>query len=400
MNHERAITASPRVLVVDDNPDVLAALRLLLKSAAYQVETFAVPQAALEALRAQPFDLVLMDLNYARDTTSGQEGRALLADIRSHDAALPVVAMTAWGSIELAVELMQHGLNDFVQKPWDNARLLATLQQQLRVGEAKRQALRAAQEISEQQAREWAAARQMQERLLPHSLPVIAGYDIAASWQPMQAVGGDWYDVVQLDDDHLAFGIGDVTGKGLPAALLMANLQALVKAREAVNISPAQLCAEINQALCRNIEAGKFVTLFYGVLNFRSRKLSYCNAGHNPPLLVRADNSVISLPTGGALLGAFAEWVYEQGEVTLQAGDRLFCYTDGVTEAVNSAGDEFGEDGLLNWILQQVPMSASALPQNLLSVIDDYQSGLFTPGLFTPKLFIDDATVLVLAVSE
>ena len=376
----------PSVLVVDDNPDVLEALRLLLKGAGYGVTTAASPASALASLKAEsPDDLVLMDLNYARDTTSGQEGRDLLFAIRTLDAVLPVVAMTAWGSVELAVELMQHGLNDFVQKPWDNARLLTTLQHQLQVGAAKREAMQQADAASAQQVREWAAARQMQEALLPRVLPALAGYAVAANWEPMQAVGGDWYDVAQVGDDHLALGIGDVTGKGLPAALLMANLQALVKAREAITISPAQLCGEVNQALCRNVEAGKFITLFYGVLELKTGKLSYCNAGHNPPLLVRPDGSFESLQTGGALLGAFAEWSYESSEVTLQSGDRLLCYTDGVTEAMNPAGEEFGEERLLNWLLAQGNLAAGELQAELLIELMNFHAGDTN----------DDATVLV-----
>ncbi len=377
----------PRVLIVDDNPDVLEALRLLLKGAGYGVTAATTPANALASLNAESLDLVLMDLNYARDTTSGQEGRDLLFAIRQLDAVLPVVAMTAWGSVELAVELMQHGLNDFVQKPWDNARLLATLQHQLQVGAAKREALRQADAASAQQVREWAAARQMQGSLLPRALPTLAGYAVAANWEPMQAVGGDWYDVARLGDHHLALGIGDVTGKGLPAALLMANLQALVKAREAVTISPTQLCGEVNQALCRNVEAGKFITLFYGVLELATGKLSYCNAGHNPPLLVRPDGAVESLGTGGALLGAFAEWSYESGEVTLQPGDRLLCYTDGVTEAENPAGEEFGEERLLNWLLAQRHLTAAELQAELLTELMNFHAGETN----------DDATVLVVA---
>ena len=126
-----ARSAPPRVLIADDQPDVLEALRLLLKSEGYHLESASSPAGILAALEAREFDVVLMDLNYARDTTSGQEGLDLLARIQALDQTLPVVVMTAWGSVEGAVEAMRRGARDFIQKPWDNARLLATIATQV-----------------------------------------------------------------------------------------------------------------------------------------------------------------------------------------------------------------------------------------------------------------------------
>src|SRR5262245_9274819 len=120
----RSESAVPRVLIADDQADVLEALRLLLKGAGYKIESAASPAGILEAIDGDEFDAVLMDLNYARDTTSGQEGLDLLSQLRGHDPTLPVVVMTAWGSVEVAVEAMRRGARDFVQKPWENARLL------------------------------------------------------------------------------------------------------------------------------------------------------------------------------------------------------------------------------------------------------------------------------------
>ncbi len=134
--------ASPRVLIADDQPDVLEALRLLLKGEGYQVEAANSPARLLVALEARDFDLVLMDLNYARDTTSGQEGLELLARLRAMDSALPVVVMTAWGSIELAVDAMRRGARDFIQKPWDNERLLTVVRTQIELAAALRKAAR------------------------------------------------------------------------------------------------------------------------------------------------------------------------------------------------------------------------------------------------------------------
>ena len=139
-----AATISPaqRVLIADDQRDVIEALRLLLKAEGYQIEAAASPAAVLEAIASQEFDAVLMDLNYARDTTSGQEGLDLLSRIQSIDSTLPVVVMTAWGSVELAVEAMRRGARDFIQKPWENARLLSILRTQIALGSALRQGAR------------------------------------------------------------------------------------------------------------------------------------------------------------------------------------------------------------------------------------------------------------------
>ncbi|MGH9398573.1 MAG: sigma-54-dependent transcriptional regulator [Terriglobia bacterium] len=136
----------PRVLVADDQPGVLEALRLLLKGEGYHVETAASPGALLQALEGREFDALLMDLNYARDTTSGQEGLDLLARLQAMDSTLPIVVMTAWGSVDLAVEAMRRGARDFIQKPWDNARLLTTLRSQVELSRALRQGQRLAAE--------------------------------------------------------------------------------------------------------------------------------------------------------------------------------------------------------------------------------------------------------------
>src|SRR5437899_5072188 len=134
----RPDTALPRVLIADDQPDVLEALRLLLKGEGYRLESAGSPAAILESIDAIEYDAVLMDLNYARDTTSGQEGLDLLSQLRSHDPTLPVIVMTAWGSVEVAVEAMRRGARDFVQKPWENARLLTIVRTQVELARALR----------------------------------------------------------------------------------------------------------------------------------------------------------------------------------------------------------------------------------------------------------------------
>src|SRR3954453_15892990 len=150
----RSELATPRVLIADDQPDVLEALRLLLKCEGYKIDSAGSPAAILEAIDSDEYDAVLMDLNYARDTTSGQEGLDLLSQLRAIDPALPVILMTAWGSVEGAVEAMRRGARDYVQKPWDNQRLVQTLRTQIELGQALRRSRRLEHETSRQRSKE------------------------------------------------------------------------------------------------------------------------------------------------------------------------------------------------------------------------------------------------------
>src|ERR1700751_5976734 len=228
-----------RILIADDQPDVLNALRLLLKGQNYETEAVTSPAELLAAVSANEFDLLLMDLNYARDTTSGREGLELLAKLKGLDDPPAIVVMTGWATVGLAVEAMQYGVADFIEKPCSNARLLEILQKQVPLGRDRRASRRRLaqenldhKEIELQfhhQEQEVAEARAIQQGLLPSYLPQVAGYEIAGAWQPAQSIGGDYYDVLAFEDGTLGLCIADVAGKGLPAALLMSNLQAAVR---------------------------------------------------------------------------------------------------------------------------------------------------------------------------
>jgi phosphoserine phosphatase RsbU/P len=377
---------TPRTLIADDHPDVLAALRMLLRNEGWQTEAATSPAEALEAIRSGDFDLVLVDLNYARDTTSGQEGLDLIARIRALDSALPVVAMTAWANIELAVEAMRRGVADFVQKPWENARLLRVLRDHIMAGRVRRRE----QQLKATQDRELAAAEEIQQSLLPRRMPLIEGAELSVAWRPAGIVSGDYFDVIRFDVGRTALCVGDVMGKGMPAALVMSNLQALVKAFATAATPPQRLCEQINRAVCGNLPEGRYITFFYGMFETASRRFVYANAGHNPPLLVRRDGRTRRLSEGGIVLGLFPENGYEQGEVKLRAGDRLLCFTDGVTEAANDAGELFGEERLLRLLVEHRRQSASELRETILGAVADFSGGSFQ----------DDVTLMALAVEN
>jgi phosphoserine phosphatase RsbU/P len=389
----------PRVLIADDQPDVLEALRLLLKGHGYVTESVTSPAGMLDALARREFDLILMDLNYARDTTSGREGLDLLAQLKGIEAVPPIVVMTGWASVGLAVEAMQRGVGDFVEKPWVNTRLLEILKKQLDLGREKREArLRAARESQTQsqmaqllhkQEREIEEARAIQEGFLPKQIPQIAGFEIAAAWQPARIVGGDYFDVLSFDEKTLGFCIADVAGKGMAAALLMSNLQAAVRGLATATSSPTALCARIDSLISQNIASDRFITFFYAHVDGPGRRLLYSNAGHNAPILMRANGMHHRLSEGGGVLGVFPMQTFTLGAIELQPGDRIVLFTDGLTEAANGNEEEFGEARLLEFVKENRAMPSKMLQKEILAAVGEYCSGNWH----------DDATVIVVSVA-
>ena len=388
-----------RILIADDQPDVLRALCLLLKGHGYTTETVTSPADLLQAVARSEFDLLLMDLNYARDTTSGREGLDLLAQLKSIESVPPIVVMTGWATVGIAVEAMQRGVTDFVEKPWTNSQLLEVLGKQITLGRERRESARLAVQETQaqkviasqfhQQEHEIAEARAIQEGFLPKEIAQLAGYEISAAWQSARVVGGDYFDVLPFDQERVGLCIADVAGKGLPAALLMSNLQAAVRGLASPSLAPEELCVRLNALLCRNVASDRFVTLFYAQLDGREGRLQYASAGHNSPFVLHADGSHDRLREGGIVLGVFANQAFERGEAQLQRGDRLILYTDGVTEACNSQDEEFGEERLLAVLREIRRRSAAELQKEILLAVTSFSRGPWQ----------DDATLLVVGAN-
>ena len=237
------------------------------------------------------------------------------------------------------------------------------------------------------QEEDFQKAREIQEGLLPKQIAQLCGYQVTGSWQPALSVGGDYYDVIPFGDASLGMAIADVVGKGVSAALLMANLQASVRAFASNAEDPAQVCEKINGVMCSNVATGKFITMFYCVLDGARRRLSYCNAGHSPPIFLHGED-ILRLEEGGALLGVFRDWHYEQRVVELYAGDRILMFTDGLSEAENLAGEEFGEQRLIDTFRQLRSLPAAEIQARILDTVRN----------FCTDNFRDDATLLVIAV--
>ena len=293
----------PRTLIADDQPDVATALRLLLRDAGHQTEAVTSPAAALEAIKERNFDLVLMDLNYARDTTSGQEGLDLITSIRQLDSTLPLVVLTGWGTVELASKRCSGEFTTSCKSPGT----IATDQDSpkaYRTGPLASQTDRydaQNQQVHEHLDQELADAEEIQRALLPKALPHIECLDIAVAWRPARAVGGDYFDVLKFAEHRAGICIADVAGKGMPAALLMSNAQAFLKSLAADTLDPGELCTRVNKVVCENIVPNRFISCFYALLDTRTKTLSYSNAGHYAPMLIRA--GLASSDGGGPVLG-------------------------------------------------------------------------------------------------
>ncbi len=229
-------------------------------------------------------------------------------------------------------------------------------------------------------------AREIQTALLPEAPPEVPGYRIAGASRPAQSVGGDYFDHFPLDDERLALCVADVSGKGLPASLLMANVQATLHGQAPRSETVAACLERTNRLLCRRLRRGTFVTLFYGILDTRRHRFRYANAGHNRPLLRRADGAVARLDLGGLVLGFRPEQRYEEAVLSLAAGDVLLIYSDGLIEAMNERREQFGEDRLAALLQAHGHEPAGVLRDRLLRAVEQHA------GDAPPT---DDVTILV-----
>jgi sigma-B regulation protein RsbU (phosphoserine phosphatase) len=332
-------TGLQKVLVVDDQPDVREALRLLMKGAGYAIETVESPAAALAAAAFSDHDLIILDMNFTQDTTSGEEGLRLVDQLHAQRRDVPIIAMTGWSTIELAVEAMHRGACDFVPKPWDNTHFLSVVRKHLN---AEPEAVRPLDA-------ELAIARKVQRKLLPQ--PHFSAYGLNCECASLAAgeIGGDLYDFFEIDDGSMAFLLGDVCGKGIGAALLMATLQATIRGQQELARYPSRLMQRVNDLFFESTRPEHFATLFYGVYEASARTIRYVNCGHPAAVLVRTNGNFELLDPSATVLGAFKDRGFEERSVAMQTGDRLVLFSDGFSEAkMDTASEDWAVETILS----------------------------------------------------
>jgi len=230
-------------------------------------------------------------------------------------------------------------------------------------------------------------AKEVQEHLLPESPPVIEGYDFAAINIPAKEVGGDYYDFVNISGNKLSFCLGDVSGKGMTAALLVANLQATLHSQSLVTEAPEKCVRNANVIIHQNTDCTKFITLFYGVLDTERHHVTYCNAGHDSPIYIASEAEVKNLPADGLPLGILSDYEYLQGDMQFESGATLVLYSDGITEAMNQDEEEFGPDRLTETLKRYRSERAEDLIEKVLSEIREFTGD-------TPQM--DDMTLMII----
>ena len=230
----------------------------------------------------------------------------------------------------------------------------------------------------------------IQKALLPKNIPKIKGYDIAAVNHSSLAVGGDLYDFIQISDHELGVAIGDVSGKGIPGAILMASLYSTFRGLYRQSGPPGNVIKELNESIYNHTEADKFATFFYGVLNYSNDSFTYSNAGHNPPILLKSNGETRTLSKGGSLLGFIIGKNYLSETINMRPGDVLFLYTDGVSETFNPKNQEFGENRIIECLKQYINHSSKQIIDNVLAKIKN----------FSKKSYQDDDITIVVVKKE
>src|SRR5213592_3655029 len=411
------------LLVVDDSEVNRDILSRRLEREGHTVAVAESGAEALQMMRAQKFDLVLLDVMMPE-----MDGHEVLEHLRGNEAwrDIPVIMISALDELDSIVRCIEMGAEDYLPKPFNTVLLRA------RIGAClEKKRLREAQLLQQKAEEErlmceLEMAAKVQQRLFPERPPEVAGLELAGICYPARVVGGDYYDFLVLDRGQIGIAIADVSGKAMPAALLMSTVEASLRSQvRSTHGCLTELVASLNNLLHSWTSAGNYVTFFYAQFSEEQRLLTYVNAGHNPPMLMRPgtaqgpgqasgrvrshsvvgavgegagggwteDKSVHAftrlLTTGGPVLGAFKGFTYEQETIQLQSGDVLVAYTDGVTEALDPEQEQFGESRLQAVMGAGAHLSAEELMGNIVAGVREWSRDV-------PQF--DDMTVVVLKV--
>ena len=366
-----AAGSGPRLLVVDDNEDNRYTLIMRLEIEGYSNIAIAEDgEQALALLGSQDFDLVLLDVMMPK-----VDGYQVLQQLKAHGRLhnIPVIMISALNEIDSVVRCIELGAVDYLSKPFNpvllKARVGASLEKKRLRDQVRAHLARMEEELE--------SARQLQLSMVPTVFPQPTAQmpiEISAMMEPAREVGGDLYDFYKTDDGVLCFFIGDVSGKGVAAALFMARAKNLIRlvtrllrGANGSAPTPTDIVTTVNQELCQDNASMMFVTLFFGMLDPQTGALRFTNAGHNPPYRLNGRDVTPIAGSKGRPLGTRENSAYETGHLTLALGDAIYLYTDGITEAANRKDDLFTEERL-DAVLRE---TAGHRPDDMIKAVAD-----------------------------
>ena len=365
-----------KLLVVDDEDDVAPmfrqSMRQDVRQGRYKLLFAGSGTEALECLEREPdVDLVITDINMP-----GMDGLALLERLSARSADLRSVVLSAYGDMKNIRAAMGLGAVDFVVKPVDFDDMRETIERTLRNLDQWREALSHRDQLISLR-RELDLAGRIQQSVLPSEFPPTDGYEIHALVEPAGEVSGDFYDVMRVEGGCVGMVVADVSDKGVPAALLMMASRTLLRGAAIGLGNPARVLSEVNDLMCDNNPQSMFVTVFFCVLDPVEGTVTFANAGHPSPIVVRRDGVISSLESAeNVVLGLLPGAGYDLFSVSLEPGDAVFMYTDGVTEAVNGAGEEFGEEKLMEVLSSEPVTSAAGCSARVVESVREFAGGL------------------------
>ena len=364
-----------KILVVDDEPDlrplVLQRMRRDIRRGRYE---FFFAGDGIEAIgvlsEVRDIDMIITDINMPR-----MDGLSLLERIPDINPNTRSIVVSAYGDMSNIRTAMNRGAFDFVTKPVDFGDLRVTIERTLRNLTEWRDAISSRDQLTALQS-ELGVANQIQQSILPTVFPAENGYKIFGSMEPAKEVGGDFFDVVRLEDECVGLAIADVSDKGVPAALFMMSSRTMMKGAAISSRQPGEVLGMVNSMLAEDNDPQMFVTVLYAIYDPATGRFTYSSGGHDSPLVVHPDGTSELLPlTGGIVLGIMPELEFDQNCVTLFPGDTVICYTDGVTEAMDGDGEQFGIERLRQTFLETPPLDAHDAVQKIFDAVSEFAGG-------------------------
>ncbi len=369
------MTIPRKILVVDDEPDLepllLQRMRREIRRGEYEFTFAHNGVEALDALRADGLiQVVISDINMPE-----MDGLTLLQEIPKVNPDVRSVIVSAYGDMKNIRMAMNRGAFDFVTKPIDFDDLRVTIKRTVEQIEIWQEAMSARDQLVSLN-NELSIASSMQQSILPKTFPRGDNFKISGAMQAARNVGGDFYDVYRLTNNKIGICIADVSDKGVPAALFMMSSRTTMKGSAVGSEDPAIVINEVNRFLCEDNDAYMFVTVLYAVVNTQTGLVTYANGGHNPPLLVSASGESHLLPMPDGIALGMADLSFDSLTYTMEAGDTLIMYTDGVTEAVNQQDELYGEERLMAVVSQAVKDGAGDMVAPIMDSVHDFSRGL------------------------